>query len=188
MHTLLIILLRSSFSLFLSSWSILLLKVVCYNFLFLGCFYLCLLSSPVVLLHKSSCVIWCYNIHVLYLHCGSWFSALLCHVFLISDLNSILHYQDLLHLLSFYAQFPGILLHACVCAKSPQSCATLCNPLNCNPTRFICPWDFPHKNTGVDCHVPFQGIFLTQGSNPHLFCLLHWQAGSLALAPPGKSV
>ena len=59
MHTLLIILLRSSFSLFLSSWSILLLKVVCYNFLFLGCFYLRLLSSPVVLLHKSSCVIWC---------------------------------------------------------------------------------------------------------------------------------
>lgn len=59
MHTLLIILLRSSFSLFLFSWSILLLKVVYYNFLFLGCFYLCLLSSPVVLLHKSSCVIWC---------------------------------------------------------------------------------------------------------------------------------
>ena len=24
-----------------------------------------------------------------------------------------------------------------------------------------------------------QGIFLTQGSNPHPFCLLHWQAGTL---------
>ena len=32
-----------------------------------------------------------------------------------------------------------------------------------------------------------QGIFpLTQGSNPCLLCFLHWQAGSLPLAPPGK--
>ena len=31
-----------------------------------------------------------------------------------------------------------------------------------------------------------KGIFLTQGLNPHLFCLLHWQAGSLPLAPSGK--
>ena len=27
-----------------------------------------------------------------------------------------------------------------------------------------------------------QGIFLTQGSNPHLLYLLHWQVGSLPLA------
>ena len=31
-----------------------------------------------------------------------------------------------------------------------------------------------------------QGIFLTQGSNPHLLCLLHWQTGSLPLAMAGK--
>ena len=31
-----------------------------------------------------------------------------------------------------------------------------------------------------------RGIFPTQGWNPCLFCLLHWQAGSLTLAPPGK--
>ena len=30
------------------------------------------------------------------------------------------------------------------------------------------------------------GIFQTQRSNPHLLGLLHWQAGSLPLAPPGK--
>ena len=109
-----------------------------------------------------------YNIHVLYIHYGSWFLALLCHVFLISDLNSILHYQDLLYLLSFYAHFPGILLHASVCAKSPQSCATLCNLMDWNPTRLLCPWDFPHKTTGVGCHALFQGIFSTQGLNPRL--------------------
>ena len=33
-----------------------------------------------------------------------------------------------------------------------------------------------------------QGIFLTQESNLRLLCLLHWQAGSLPLAPPGKPI
>ena len=45
---------------------------------------------------------------------------------------------------------------------------------------------FSRKNTGVGCHALLQGIFLTQGSNPCLSCLLHWQGGSLPLAPPGK--
>ena len=35
-------------------------------------------------------------------------------------------------------------------------------------------------------HVLLQVIFLTKGSNLSLLCLLHWQAGSLPLAPPGK--
>ena len=33
-----------------------------------------------------------------------------------------------------------------------------------------------------------QDIFLTQGLTPRLLCLLHWQAGSLPLVPPGKHV
>ena len=40
--------------------------------------------------------------------------------------------------------------------------------------------------TGVGYHFPLQRIFLIQGSNLHLLCLLNWQAGSLPLAPPGK--
>ena len=32
----------------------------------------------------------------------------------------------------------------------------------------LCPWDLPGKNTGVGCHFLLQGIFPTQGSNPHL--------------------
>ena len=32
-----------------------------------------------------------------------------------------------------------------------------------------------------------QGIFLTQGSNPQLLCLLHWQVDSLPLEQPGKT-
>ena len=49
------------------------------------------------------------------------------------------------------------------------------------PTRPLCPWDFPGKHSGVGCHFLLQGIFLTQGSNPHP---LHWQAGSLPLNHP----
>ena len=52
-------------------------------------------------------------------------------------------------------------------------------------SRLLCPWDSPDKNTGVGCHFLIQGIFLTQGLNPHLLSLLQWQAGSLLLAPPG---
>ena len=33
-----------------------------------------------------------------------------------------------------------------------------------------------------------QGIFLTQGWNPCLLCVLHRQEGSLPLAPPGNSI
>ena len=34
--------------------------------------------------------------------------------------------------------------------------------------------------------LPFPTPGPTQGSNPHLLCLLYWQAGSLALTTPGK--
>ena len=40
----------------------------------------------------------------------------------------------------------------------------------------------------LQARIPFsRGIFSTQGSNMHLLYLLLWQAGSLPLAPPGKS-
>ena len=55
------------------------------------------------------------------------------------------------------------------------------------PTRLLCPWDFPGKTTGVSCHALLQGIFLTQGSNlAPLICLLSWQADSFATVPTGS--
>ena len=54
------------------------------------------------------------------------------------------------------------------------------------PTRLLCPWDFPGKNTGVACHFPLQGIFPTQGLNPCLLCLLYWQVDSLPLRHLGS--
>ena len=39
--------------------------------------------------------------------------------------------------------------HKCaVCAQSPQSCPTLQHQ-GLQPTRLLCPWNFPGKNTGV---------------------------------------
>ena len=48
--------------------------------------------------------------------------------------------------------------------------------------------DSPGKNTGVGCRGFLLGIFLIQGSNSSLSHLLHWQAGSSPLAPPGKPI
>ena len=46
-----------------------------------------------------------------------------------------------------------------------QLCPTLCDPHGLQPTRLLCPWDFPGKDTGVGCHFLLQGIFPTQGLN-----------------------
>ena len=42
------------------------------------------------------------------------------------------------------------------------------------------------KNTGVGDHALLWGNLPTQGSDPHLSCLLHWHARSLPPVPPGK--
>ena len=41
-------------------------------------------------------------------------------------------------------------------------------PRGLQPTRLLCPWDSPGKNTGVDCHFLLHGVFPTQESNPGL--------------------
>ena len=71
-------------------------------------------------------------------------------------------------------------------ANSLQLCSPLCDPMDYSP-----PGSSVHEilQAGILEWVAmpsFQGIFLTQGLNPHVLCLLHWQAGSLLLPPPGK--
>ena len=59
-------------------------------------------------------------------------------------------------------------------------CPSLCSPVDCN-----LPGSSAHgisrQETGVSCHFLLQGFFPTQGSNPGLLHLLHWQVGSLPL-------
>ena len=76
--------------------------------------------------------------------------------------------------------------HACVLSHSVISDSLQLYGLQ--PTRLLCPWDSPGKNTEVGCHTLLQGIFPTQGSNPPLLRLLHWLMGSLPPVPPGKPI
>ena len=58
-----------------------------------------------------------------------------------------------------------------VCAQ--LLCVRLFETYGLYPTRLLCPWDSPGKNTGVGCHFLLQRIFPTQRSNPYLWHLLH---------------
>ena len=69
-----------------------------------------------------------------------------------------------------------------------QLCPSLCDPMSCSLTGSSVHGNSPGKNTGVGCHALLQGVFPTQGSNPCLSCLLHWQAWSLPLEPPGRDM
>ena len=60
------------------------------------------------------------------------------------------------------------------------------DPVSCSLPGSSVHGNSPGKNTAVGCHALLQGIFKTQGSNPHLLRLLHWLAGSIPLAPLGK--
>ena len=67
-----------------------------------------------------------------------------------------------------------------------QSCPTLCDPMDCILPGSSVHGGSPGKATGVGCHALLQRSFSTQGSNSSLLRLLHWQAGTLPLASPGK--
>ena len=51
-----------------------------------------------------------------------------------------------------------------------QLCLTLLWLHGLQPSRLLCPWDCPGKNTGVGCRFFLQEIFVTKGLNQ---CLLH---------------
>ena len=54
----------------------------------------------------------------------------------------------------------------------PQSCLTLCKPMDISLPGSSVYGNSPGKNTGVGCHVFLQRIFPTPGSNAGL---LHWR-------------
>ena len=66
----------------------------------------------------------------------------------------------------------------CACSFASLLSNSL-QPYGLQPIRSLCPWDSPGKNTGMSCQALLQGIFPTQGSNPYLLCLMHWQADSV---------
>ena len=71
-------------------------------------------------------------------------------------------------------------------AKSLQLCLTLCDPLDYNlPGSSV--HGISQARMLVWVAISFsREIFMTQGLNPCLLCLLHWQVDSLPPAPPRK--
>ena len=73
----------------------------------------------------------------------------------------------------------SLIPHCVMCV----SCSVVTNswqPRGLQPTRLLCPWDFPGKSTGMGCHFLLHGIFPTQRSNlgllhcrQILYCLSH---------------
>ena len=75
----------------------------------------------------------------------------------------------------------GILVVGHCCHLVAESCLTLCDPMDCSPPGSSAPGIFPGKKTGVGCHFPLQGIFLTRSS--HFSCIA---GGFFVTEPPGK--
>ena len=59
------------------------------------------------------------------------------------------------------------------CGKSDKMHILCVTTHGLQPTKLLCPQDFPGKNTGVGCHFLFRGIFPTQGLNLSLLSPLH---------------
>ena len=61
-------------------------------------------------------------------------------------------------------------------------------PFGLGPTRLLCPWNSPGRNTGGGCHALLKGTFLTRGLNSHLSASPALQADSLTTELSGKPI
>ena len=77
------------------------------------------------------------------------------------------------------------LWNVCVCvhAKLLQVCPTLCDHMDCSLPGSSVHGILQAKILEWVAILFSRGFFPTQGVNPHLLCLLHWQAGPLSLVP-----
>ena len=64
-----------------------------------------------------------------------------------------------------------VCMRVCVCARTCSVTSIMSvsmRPHELQPTRLLCPWNSPGKNTAMGCHALLQGIFPIQVSNSHL--------------------
>ena len=81
----------------------------------------------------------------------------------------------------FPSSISSINFCCCCCCCVAKSCPALLQLHGLQLARLFCRWNFPGKDTAVDCRFLLQGIFSIQELNPRL---LHWQADSLPSKPP----
>ena len=77
------------------------------------------------------------------------------------------------------------MLPAAAGAKSLQSCPTLCDTRR-QPTRLLCPWDSPGKNTGVACHFLLQCMKVKSESEVAQSCPT--LRDPMECSPPGSCI
>ena len=83
--------------------------------------------------------------------------------------------------------FLGVLCSFCLGACSvPSVISDFLRPHRLQPTRLLCPWNFPGKNAGVGCHFLLQGISPAQGWNPVSPVSLAVHVDSLPLTHQGS--
>ena len=70
-----------------------------------------------------------------------------------------------------------------LCCVSRSVVSDSLQPQGLEPSRLLCPWDSPGKNTGMGCYFLLQRIFPTQGWN---LCLLHDKQILLLLSQQGS--
>ena len=85
----------------------------------------------------------------------------------------------------FLFNFSGLITCVRACSVA-QLCPALCDFMDCSPPGSSVHGITPVRTLEWAAISSSRGIFPTQGSNPTLLCLLHWQADSLPSAPPGK--
>ena len=61
-------------------------------------------------------------------------------------------------------------------------------PHGLQPTRLLCPWSSPGKNTGLGCHYLLQGIFPTQGSKLSLLPSTELAGAFFTTSTTGKPI
>ena len=105
------------------------------------------------------------------------------------ELNQVLlHCRQILYQLNYPGEVECISRQQSVNLLLLFSCSVVSDtlrPHELQPARLLHPWDIPGKNTGVAWQFLLQGIFLTQGLNLHLLCLLLWQVDSSPVSHQG---
>ena len=89
------------------------------------------------------------------------------------------------HFLFLTEEYSTLFTSICACVLSHLSHVRLFVTLWAVAHQALLSMGFSGKNAGVGCHALLQEI-PTQGSDLCLLNLLHWQMGSLPLAPPRK--
>ena len=106
----------------------------------------------------------------------SWFKSQLCHYQLcVPDLTSP-HFSFSICTMEIILVSTFWLIRQINKAPTRQpkresqllSRVQFCDPHGLQPTRLLCPWNSPGKDTRVGCQFLLQGIFPTEGLNPGL--------------------